>query len=95
METLAEYIKKHQETDEKKQDFIDYLTELIKKSRFKKDSELYNKAWISRQLFSSIMSGKSRPGLNTVLKLAFALELSNHECKYLLKKSGFYTRFSF
>lgn len=89
METLAEYIKKHQETDEKKQDFIDYLTELIKKSRFKKDSELYNKAWISRQLFSSIMSGKSRPGLNTVLKLAFALELSNHECKYLLKKAGF------
>ena len=89
METLKEYIAKHRKNDEKSEDLITYLSELIKKSKFKKDAELYKKAFISRQLFSSIMSGKSKPQLNTILKLAFALELSNHECKYLLKKAGF------
>ena len=89
METLKEYIAKHRKIDEKSEDFITYLSELIKKSKFKKDSELYNKALVSKQLFSSIMSGKSKPGLLTTLKFVFALELNNHECKYLLKKAGF------
>ena len=70
METLEEFIKKHESSTENA-------------------SDLYNKANISRQLWSSIISGKSNPSLNVCLKLAFSLQVSNHECKYLLKKAGY------
>ena len=50
---------------------------------------MYNKANISRQTWSSIMSGKVTPQLNNLIKIVFALELNNHECKYLLKKAGY------
>ena len=90
METLEEYINKHTKNKEKAEDFVSYLFELMDKRGYKdKDPELYKKANISRQLWSSIISGKSMPGLNTILKIVFALELDNHECKYLLKKAGF------
>lgn len=29
------------------------------------------------------------PSLNTCIKIALAMHLDNHECKYLLKKAGF------
>ena len=35
------------------------------------------------------MSGKHIPSLNNLVKIVFALELNNHECKYLLKKAGY------
>lgn len=89
METLNEYIKKHQSNEEKSSDFLTYLFELIDKKGFKKDSDLYNKANITRQSWSLIISGKVKPSLNTILKIVFALELNTHECKYLLKKAGF------
>ncbi len=52
-------------------------------------SSLYDKANISRQLWSSIVSEKSNPSLNVCLKIAFAMGVDNHECKYLLKKAGY------
>ena len=69
--------------------FISYLYELMNKYGFDKNSDLYNKANITRQNWSSIISGKSTPSLNTTLKIVFALKLNNHECKYLLKKAGY------
>ena len=89
METLEEYIKKHHRNDEKAKDFVMYLSELLEKHGYQKDSDFYNKAGISRQSWSVIMSGKSNPSLNTALKIVFTLKLDNHECKYLLKKAGY------
>ena len=89
MESLKEFIKKHKANTEKAKDFLDYLYELMDKHGFDKNSDLYNKANISRQLWSSVISKKSEPSLNFTLKLVFTLHLNNHECKYLLKKAGF------
>lgn len=49
---------------------------------------LYSKANISRQTFSSFIKNNN-PSLNSCIKLAFTLHLTNKECKYLLKKAGF------
>ena len=89
METLEEFIKKHSSTQEKTSSFVEYLYSLMDKYGFDNASNLYNKANISRQLWSSIISEKSNPSLNVCLKIAFALQVTNHECKYLLKKAGY------
>ena len=89
METLKEYIERHSIDKEKTSEFTVYLNELLKKHGFEKDSDLYNKANISKQMWSRIINGQSQPSLNTLLKIVFALKLNNHECKYLLKKAGY------
>ena len=89
METLDEFIAKHRATKEKSSSFVEYLYSLMNKYGFDNPSDLYNKANISRQLWSSIISEKSNPSLNVCLKIAFALKVTNHECKYLLKKAGY------
>ncbi len=91
MEELKEYIQKHKLNQEKSKDFVSYLLELKEKHGFVKDSDLYNKAGISRQTWSNIINCKSKeiPTLNNLLKLVFALQLDTHECKYLLKKVGY------
>ena len=89
MEELKNYIKKHRVTEEKSKDFVSYLSELLEKYGFKKDSEFYNKANITKQSWSTIMSRKVTPTLKTVIKIVFALHADNHECKYLLKKAGY------
>lgn len=89
METLEEFIKRHKSSKEKTSSFVEYLYSLMDKYGFSNASDLYNKANISRQLWSSIISEKSNPSLNVCLKIAFALRISNHECKYLLKKAGY------
>lgn len=87
--TLEEYIKEHQKNIEKSQSFIEYLYYLMNKYEISNPADIYNKVFISRQLWSSIISGKSSPSLNVCVKIALGLHLNNHECKYLLKKAGF------
>ena len=89
MESLEEFISKHRTTKEKTSSFVEYLYSLMNKYGFDNPSDLYNKANISRQLWSSIISEKLNPSLNVCLKIAFALKATNHECKYLLKKAGY------
>ena len=89
MESLEEFVKKHQVSREKTFSFVEYLYSLMNKYGFDNPSDLYNKANISRQLWSSIISEKSNPSLNVCLKIIFALKATNHECKYLLKKAGY------
>ncbi len=89
METLKEYIARHTANEEKSSCFAKYIEDLKNAHGIKKDSEIYNKANISRQNWSSFMSNKSEPSLKTLLKVVFAMKLTNHECKYLLKKMGF------
>ncbi len=68
METLEEYIKKHIVNKEKTDSFVEYLYLLMDKYGFKNAANLYTKANISRQLWSSIISEKSSPSLNVCLK---------------------------
>ena len=89
MDKLDIYIKSHQSDTEKSSSFVEYLYSLMDKYGFDVASDLYNKANISRQLYSSIISNKSHPSLNVCLKLAFTMKVNNHECKYLLKKAGY------
>ena len=86
---LEEFIKEHSKTEEKTVGFVEYLYSLLDKYGYTNSADLYNKANITRQSWSTIISGKSNPSLNTCLKIVFALHLNNHECKYLLKKAGY------
>lgn len=61
----------------------------MNKYKISNPADIYNKVFISRQLWSSIISGKSSPSVNVLVKIALGLHLNNHECKYLLKKSWF------
>lgn len=87
--TLEEYIEEHKKNEERSISFVEYLYVLMDKYNFKKASDLYNKAGISRQLWSSIISEKSNPSLEACIKLVFALKLTNAECKLLLKKASY------
>lgn len=89
MENLKEFMERHRADEEKSEPFVDYLYSLMEKHGIENPADFYNKANISRQLWSSIISGKSHPSLNVCLKMVLALKASNHECKYLLKKAGF------
>ncbi|MBR0194123.1 MAG: hypothetical protein IJQ40_01850 [Bacilli bacterium] len=89
METLQEFIKKHSVNKEKTSSFVEYLYSLINKYGFDNPADIYNKANISRQLWSSIVSEKSHPSLNVCLKIALVMHVTNHECKYMLKKAGY------
>lgn len=90
METLEQYIYKHESNKEKSMSYLDYLKILLKKYGYdKRPSRMYNKVSISRSLWSSITTGKSQPSINFTLKIVFAMHCTNHECKYLLKKAGF------
>ena len=89
METLEEFIKKHQRNKEKTSSFVEYLYQLMNKYGIDNPSDIYNKANISRQLWSSIISVKSHPSLNVCIKIALTMKINNHECKYLLKKAGY------
>ena len=89
METLEQFINNHQSSKEKTSSFVEYLYSLMDKYGFDKNSDLYNKANITKQLWSSIISNKSHPSLNVCIKIAFAMQLTNHECKYLLKNAGY------
>ena len=89
MESINEFILKHQSNKEKSSSFVEYLYSLMNKYGFDNPSDLYSKANISRQLWSSIISEKSNPSLNVCLKIALAMKVTNHECKYLLKKAGY------
>ena len=83
------YIQEHTKSKEKASSFVEYLYVLMDKYGFQNASDLYNKANISRQLWSSIISEKSNPSLNVCIKIVFTLKLTNAECKMLLKKAGY------
>ncbi|RFU68562.1 hypothetical protein [Bacillus sp. V59.32b] len=54
------------------------------------DPEIYNKVGIDRKLFSKIRTNPNyRPGKNTIIALALALELNIEEADTLLSSAGY------
>ena len=69
--------------------FSEYLLDLLRE-RSGKDSEVYKRAAVSKQLFSKILSNPSyRPTKNTVLQLAIGLQLDLPQTQALLARAGF------
>ena len=77
---------------EQAEHYSDFQTLLFKMidDRELKDSDVYNKVHIDRRLFSKIRSNKDyHPSKETVLLLAFALELSESEMEQLLDSASY------
>ena len=77
---------------EQAQQYSDFQTLLFKMidDRELKDSDVYNKVHIDRRLFSKIRSNKDyHPSKETVLLLAFALELNESEMEQLLDSASY------
>lgn len=80
---LGEFLKQHEST------FSEFLLDLLKE-RDGKDSEVYKRAEISKQLFSKIMSNKDyKPTKDTAIQLAIGLKLDLNQTQKLLKKAGY------
>ena len=70
--------------------FQELLLKFIDKSGLK-DSEVYNKAYIDRRLFSKIRSDKYyHPSFGTVTLFALALKLSTEEYNKLLNSASYF-----
>ena len=69
--------------------FSEYLLDILKE-RSGKDSEVYKRAEISKQLFSKMLSNKYyQPTKNTVIQLAIGLQLDVNRTQKLLEKAGY------
>lgn len=69
--------------------FSDMLTRLVEESG-KKNSEIYNRADIDRQLFSKIKNRRDyQPSKDTAISLAIALELNLDKAKDFLASAGY------
>lgn len=73
---------------EKNLSFYDVLIEYIDKSEYKKDSDVYNKAGISKSVFSKIRRGHI-PKRTNILRIALVLKLSMEDAKRLLNSAGY------
>ncbi|MBR2583503.1 MAG: macro domain-containing protein [Oscillospiraceae bacterium] len=83
-DSLEEILKKQQESS-----FSEYLLELLRE-RSGKDSEVYKRAEISRQLFSKILNDREyRPTKSTAVQLAIGLQLDLPQAQRLLEKAGY------
>ncbi len=69
--------------------FSEYLLDLLKE-RSGKDSEVYKRAEVSKQLFSKILNTRDyQPTKSTVIQLALGLELDLPQTQKLLGKAGY------
>ncbi len=69
-------------------DFVDLLLTLIDAHGFRKDSEVYKAACMTRQSFNKIINRKANPAKGTIVKLAFGMKLSLRETEQLFGARG-------
>ena len=80
---LKDYIARSEST------FSEHLRDLLIE-RSGKDSEVYKRAEVSKQLFSKILSNKNyQPTKSTAIQLAIGLQLDLNQTQKLLDKAGF------
>lgn len=73
----------------KESSFSEYVLELLAQ-KHEKDSEVYHRAQISRQLFNKIINEKNyQPKKNTAIQLAIGLKLDLEQTQKLLGKAGY------
>ncbi|MBQ1602331.1 MAG: macro domain-containing protein [Oscillospiraceae bacterium] len=73
----------------KESSFSEYVLELLAQ-KHEKDSTVYHRAQISRQLFNKIINEKDyQPKKNTAIQLAIGLELDLEQTQKLLGKAGY------
>ena len=81
--SLEEILKQREKT------FSEYLLDLLNE-RDGKDSEVYKRAEVSRQLFSKIVSNRDyQPTKNTAIQLALGLQLDVAGTQKLLARAGY------
>ena len=81
--SLADLLRQSEST------FSEFLLDLLKE-REGKDSEVYKRAEISKQLFSKILSTKTyQPTKSTAIQLAIGLQLDLNRTQKLLEKAGY------
>ncbi len=81
--SLEDVLKQHENT------FSEHLLDLLKE-REGKDSEVYKRAEVSKQLFSKILNNKDyQPTKNTAIQLAIGLQLDLPQTQKLLGKAGY------
>ena len=72
-----------------KQSFVEKVIEIIRQKGVR-DSAVYKAAQIDRRLFSKIMSDKNyKPGRDTAIAIALALQLPLAEANDLLERAGY------
>ena len=72
----------------KHKNFPDLLIRHMEERNIVKNSVLWNKAGISKQVFSNVLSGKAKPSLKTAVALAMALELDWDDTVEFLASAG-------
>ena len=81
--SLEDVLRQHEKT------FSEYLLDLLKE-RDGKDSEVYKRAEVSKQLFSKILNNPNyQPTKSTVIQLAIGLQLDLPQTQKLLEKAGY------
>ena len=82
--SFEEIFQKHQENS-----LSEHLRDLLKE-RLGKDSEVYKRAEISKQIFSNILNNENyHPTKSTMIQLAIGLELDLAQTQKLLEKAGY------
>ena len=80
---LEEILRQHEKT------FSQYLLDLLRE-RDGKDSDVYKRAEVSKQLFSKILNNPDyQPTKSTVIQLAIGLELDLAQTQKLLNRAGY------
>ena len=75
--------------NQREKSFSEYLLDLLKE-RDGKDSEVYKRAEVSKQLFSKILNNPDyQPTKSTVIQLALGLQLDLPQTQKLLGKAGY------
>lgn len=88
MEDLDKYIETQRNDKIKTMPFIDYIYFIMDMKNLT-PSEVYKNADIDRRTWSKIISNQMIPSLEMTVKIAIGLQLTNEECKILLKKLNY------
>lgn len=78
--------------NDNKNKYNDFQTTLFQMidSRLLKDSDVYNKAYLDRRLFSKIRNDKSyHPSKETIIQLGLAMELNENDMEKLLDSASY------